>query len=44
MVGDLNAKLKTALDENQDLKSHIDKLESKLTLLTTRLNKYEISE
>jgi len=44
MVGDLNAKLKTALDENQELKNHIDKLESNLSILTTRLNKYEISE
>lgn len=44
MVGDLNAKLKLALDENQELKLHIDKLETNITNLTTRLNKYEIAE
>lgn len=44
IVGDLNAKLKIALDENQDLKNHIDNLQLEISTLTTRLNKYEISE
>ena len=44
MVGDLNAKLKTTIDENHALKNHIDKLESELTIISTRLSNYESAE